>query len=149
MRVKEIMTRDIISILPDLDAKEAMEILFKNRISGLPVIDKEKKLLGMFTEKDILKMVLPSYWDKVGRFVYGQDPKAIKKKMAELKNYKVCQVMRKEVVVVDEDTALYEVVRIMLTQKIRRVPVLDKEKKVCGIVAREDILRAFAKQDEG
>lgn len=147
MKVKEVMTKNVISISPDINLKEAMEILFENRISGLPVIDKEGKLLGMFTEKEILKIALPSYWDEVGRFIYYEDPKVIKKKMAELKDHRVYQIMRRDVVCVDEDTALCEAARIMLTQKIRRIPVLDKEKKVIGIVAREDIVRAFAHEE--
>ena len=54
--------------------------------------------------------------------------------------------MRKDIVTVDEDTALSEVARIMLTQKIRRIPVLNKEGKVVGIVARQDVVKALTKE---
>ena len=63
-----------------------------------------------------------------------------------LNNIKVKDIMRKEVITVDEDTSLSEVARIMLTQKIRRVPVLNKEGKVVGIVARQDVVKALTKE---
>lgn len=146
MKVKEIMTKDIRSISPDTNAQEALNLLLKMQISGLPVIDNKNKLVGMFTEKDILRNILPSYIERVGSFVYEENPKSIKKKFEDLRNFSVSQLMRKEVVTVDEDASLCEVAHIMLTQKIRRLLVLDKEKRVVGIIAREDIVRSYARE---
>jgi len=146
MKVREIAIKEVISIKPEDNAREALELLFKMQISGLPVIDTQGKLVGMFTEKEILSYMLPSYVEKVGRFIYDENPKAIKKKFAELNNIKVRQLMRKDVVTTNEDAALCEVARIMLTQKARRLPILDKIGKVVGIVARSDILKAIARE---
>ena len=146
MKVSQIMAKDVKSLLPDMSAKEALEIIFSMQMSGLPVIDQQGKLLGMFTEKDILKNILPTYIESVGRFTYADDPKGIKSKVSALVNIKVKDIMRKEVITVDEDTSLSEVARIMLTQKIRRVPVLNKEGKVVGIVARQDVVKALTKE---
>ena len=146
MKVKEIMTRDVVSVSADMSVDEALHLIFKMKISGLPVIDEKNNLIGMFTEKGILRTILPGYLDKVGGFVYEENPKVIKKKMSELTNMKVSQVMRQEVITVNEDTTLCEVARIMLTQHIRRILVLQSDNKVVGIVAREDVLRAFAKE---
>ena len=146
MKVSQIMAKDVKSLLPDMSAKEALEIIFSMQMSGLPVIDQQGKLLGMFTEKDILKNILPTYIESVGRFTYADDPKGIKSKVSALVNIKVKDIMRKEVITVDEDTSLSEVARIMLTQKIRRVPVLNKEGKVVGIVARQDVVKALTRE---
>jgi len=146
MKIKEIMEKELISLSKDTKIKDAFLRLLKMRISGLPVLDENSKLLGMFTEKDILKAILPGYLDKVGRFVYEANPKIVKKKLLEIQDLTVGELMRHEVVTVDEDTTLCEVARLMLTQNVRRIPVLNKEKKVVGIVAREDILREFAKE---
>jgi len=146
MKVKEIMTKDVTSISPEMNAKEALNLLLKMQISGLPIIDEKNKLVGMFTEKDILRNILPSYIEKVGRFVYEDNPKVIRKKFQDLKDLSVSKLMRKDVVTVEEDTSLCEVARLMLTQKVRRIPVLNKEKKVVGIVAREDIVRAYIRE---
>jgi len=146
MKVKEIMTKKVTSLSPDSNAQEALYLLQKMQISGLPVVDAQGKLVGMFTEKDILRHILPSYIERVGRFVYEENPKSIKNKFQELVNLTVSQLMRKEVVTINEDTNLCEVARLMLTQKVRRIPILNKEKKVIGIVAREDIIKAYAKE---
>lgn len=146
MKVSAVMTTDVKSLSPELSAKEALDILLDMQISGLPVIDKEGRLVGMFTEKGILKNILPTYLESVGKFIYADDPKGIKSKVDNLASIKVEDIMRKEVVTVDEDASLSEVARIMLTQKIRRIPVLNKEGKVVGIVARQDIVKALTKE---
>jgi len=147
MKVREIMTKDVVSIKPDDNAQDALALLSKMQISGLPVIDAQGKLVGMFTEKDVLSYILPSYIGKVGRFIYEENPKSTRKKFAELSKIKVSQLMRKLVVTTTEDTTLCEVARVMLTQKARRIPVLDKSGEVVGIIARCDILSALAKEN--
>lgn len=144
MKVQSVMVREVVSIRPDISARMALEFLFQHQISGLPVIDETEKLVGMFTEKDVLSFVLPSYIEKVGRFIYQDDPKSTKKKFIELDTVKVQQIMRKDVVTTTEDTSLCEVARIMLTQKARRLPVLNKDGKVIGIIARCDVVKALA-----
>lgn len=146
MKIKEIMTRKVKTLPADMSAKDALEILDKLKISGLPVIDKNTKLVGMFTEKDILSYVLPHYIEQVGAFTYRDNPKSAKKKLAQLGTIPVAQLMRKEVVTVTEDAALCEVARVILTKKARRIPVLDKNGKVVGIVARCDVLGAMMKE---
>jgi CBS domain-containing protein len=148
MRIKEVMTREVKSISPEASVKEALELLFKMQISGLPVVDPQGKLVGMFTEKEVLSHILPSYIERVGRFIYEENPKSTKRKLLEMGKIKVSQLMRKDVVTTTEDVTLCEVARLMLTQKARRVPVLDEAGKVVGIVARGDILKAMAGEVE-
>jgi len=146
MKVKEIMSKEVVSIKPEDNARDALSLLFKMQISGLPVIDDKRRLVGMFTEKDVLSQILPSYLEKIGRFVYEENPKSIKKKFQDLTNLPVSKLMRKNVITIDEEASLCEVARLMLTQRVRRIPVLNNEKKVIGIVAREDIVKAYAKE---
>ncbi|MFH1458138.1 MAG: CBS domain-containing protein [Candidatus Omnitrophota bacterium] len=148
MKVYEIMKTDVLSIKPEGNVLEALSLLFKKGISGLPVIDADARLVGMFTEKDVLSRLLPSYIEKVGKFVYEENPKSTKKKFLDLSNVTVGQVMRKEVVIIKPDTTLCEAARIMLTQKTRRLPVVEETGKVVGIVARCDVLKALAREAE-
>ncbi len=148
MKAREIMTKDVTSLSPEHSVKEALELLKKMQISGLPVIDKEERLVGVLTEKEILSYILPSYISTVGRFIYEENPKSTRKKLGELDKIKVSQLMRKEVVTTAEDTTLCELARIMLTQKARRIPVVDKSGKVLGILARGDVLAAFLREIE-
>lgn len=146
MKVREIMQEKVVSVKPQDNALEALRQLFKMKISGLPVVDEQGKLQGMFTEKEVLSYVLPSYIEKVGSFVYEENPKATRKKFSELSAITVSQVMRKEVITVGEETTLSEAARIMLTKKARRLPVIDKSGRVVGIVARCDVVESLVKE---
>ncbi len=143
MKVKEVMTKEIKSISPDMSAKAALDMLIEMKISGLPVIDENGKLTGMFTEKEILKNILPSYVHHVGKFEYMENPKGVKTKIANLEKVKVKDIMRRDVTTISEEATLTEAARIILTQKVRRMPVLDREGKIIGIAAREDILKGL------
>lgn len=146
MKIKEIMKREVSSLSEDMLIKDALLKLLKLKISGLPVIREDLRLVGIFTEKEILGAILPSYIDKVGRFSYEENPKIIRKKLSDIQNLKVEKLMQKELITVSEETTLCEVARIMFTQNVRRVPILDREKKVCGIVSRGDIIKRFVEE---
>ncbi|MDD5247275.1 MAG: CBS domain-containing protein [Candidatus Omnitrophica bacterium] len=148
MKVREVMSRQVTALKPEDNARQALNFLFEKEISGLPVIDAEGRLAGMFTEKEVLSYILPSYIAQVGRFIYEENPKSTRKKIMELDNIQVQQIMRKDVVTTGEDATLCEVARIMLTKKARRLPVVDASGKVVGIVARIDVVRAMAKEIE-
>ena len=148
MQVKDVLIKKVLSLNPEDSVKDALAILANRQISGLPVIDAQGKLVGMFTEKEVLSYILPSYIEKVGRFIYQADPKATKRKFAELAQIKVSQLMRKDVISVTEEASLVEAARVMLTQKARRLLVLDAMGKVVGIIARSDVLSAMARQAE-
>ncbi|MCX5657038.1 MAG: CBS domain-containing protein [Candidatus Omnitrophica bacterium] len=148
MRVKDIMIEEVVSLKPEDNVRDSLNLLLKKEISGLPVIDKEGKLVGMFTEKNILDYILPSYIENVGRFIYKENPKAIKRKFGELAKIKIEKMMREDVVTTTEDTTLCEVAKMMLMYKARRIPVLDKMGKVVGIISRGDVLKALAKEGE-
>lgn len=146
MKIKEIMVKDITSLSPEMNALDAWDVLQKMKISGLPVIDDENKLVGMFTEKEILVKILPSYMEAVGKFVYDENPKAVKQRVLLLAKMRVREVMRENVITVNEDTALCEAAHVMLTQKARRTPVLNEKQEISGIVSRGDVLKALFKE---
>ncbi len=143
MKIGELMTKDVYTLTPEIPALEAVRLLLEQKISGLPVVDASHKLVGIFTEKDVLKGILPSYVLKVGHFIYQNSPQTIKNKVAKLTHFKVADVMHKDVVKVNAETAVSEVAHIMLTQNVRRVPVVDAANKIVGIAVRSDVLGHF------
>lgn len=142
--IKNCMTKKIKSVPPDMNARDALKILIKAGASGLPVIDKEGRLVGVFTEKEILKTILPGYLKDVGMFTYGQDSKSELRKLARLDRLKVRDIMRVEVTTLDESASLTEASHIMLTQGVRRI-VVTKDKAPVGIITRADVVKALAK----
>lgn len=146
MKVSELMTRDVMTIPPDMSVREAARALFEREISGLPVVDEKKNVVGMITEKEIIGMALPKFTEQLGDFDVILDEEPFAKKLAEADKMKVKDIMRKEVLCVPEDISVAEVARLMIAKKARRIPVLDKSKKLVGIIARADIVKKIAKE---
>jgi CBS domain-containing protein len=115
MTAKEIMTRDIITVAPDLTVRKLAMTLVKNQISGAPVAGKNGKIVGIVSEADIVAKK-------------GKDVKAI---------------MSKKVISIAEDTPIDEIAQLMTKHKIKRLPVMNGG-KVVGIVSRADIVNAIA-----
>ena len=115
MIAKEIMTRDIITVAPELTVRKLAMTLVKNQISGAPVTGKTGKIVGIVSEADIVAKK-------------GKDVKAI---------------MSKKVISVVEDTPVEEIAQLMTKHKIKRLPVMNGG-KVVGIVSRADIVNAIA-----
>jgi CBS domain-containing protein len=115
MIAKEIMTRDIITVAPELTIRKLAMTLVKNQISGAPVAGKNGKMVGIVSEADIVAKK-------------GKDVKAI---------------MSKKVISVVEDTPVEEIAQLMTKHKIKRLPVMNSG-KVVGIVSRADIVNAIA-----
>jgi CBS domain-containing protein len=115
---KTIMTEIVVTARPDMPAIEAVRLLVKYSISGLPVIDDDKKLVGIVSEKDLLK------------FMHDPDEKVLT----------VSNLMTKNVISFDENTSGIEICNCLVKNDFRRVPVL-REGRLVGIVSRRDILR--------
>lgn len=124
LRVKDIMTKEVVSLRRDTPVEEALGLLLAHKIAGIPVVDEDMTLLGIVTEKDFL-----------GLF-YG--PEAAKGKTVE-------QFMTQPAVHFEEDEALEDICKCLLEVTFRRVPVTRKG-KVVGIVSRPDVLRYTLEQ---
>ena len=146
MKVSELMTREVMTIPPEMSVREAAKALFEREISGLPVADEQKNVVGMITEKEIISMALPKFAEQFGDFDFILDEEPFSRKIAEADKVKVKDIMRREVLCVPEDTSVAEVARLMIAKKARRIPVLDKNKKLVGIIARADIVKKIAKE---
>lgn len=115
LKVRDVMTTKVITVKENQTRQQAARLLSQNRISGLPVVNDDGVLVGVVTEHDII----------------GKEGK------------KVSQIMTRGVISVSEDTDLEEVRRILVHERIRRLPVLDQGRLV-GIVSRADLVREVA-----
>jgi CBS domain-containing protein len=143
MKISDVMTRRVISIGPDAGIRDAMELMLKNRISGLPVIDSSGKLIGVLSETDFLRRAetgtepRPSPWYDAF-FGSGESARAY----IRSHGLKVEDVMSRPPITVTGNTPLAEAVDIMERHRIKRLPVLHAG-KVVGIVTRANLLRAL------
>jgi len=153
-KIKEIMTKEVITAVPTDSIKEVVERLSENKISGLPVIDENSNLIGMISEKDILaalkkesrtlSLVFPSSHALGMTFEESSDYKAIKESMKQVQNIKIEKIMNKKVVTAEPNNSIAEVSNIMVTNNVNRIPVIKKDKLI-GIVTRGDIIKGLSK----
>ncbi len=145
MKVRDVMTSPAVSTRIDSSVLEAGELMRKNHISGLPVLDDQGRLAGIVTERDFLRP--PGDGTKAERprwiELLGAEPTRLEKLAAHCA-LKIGEVMTRDPLTVAEDTPLLEVVRLMDRHKIKRLPVL-REGQLVGIVSRADLLRALMK----
>ena len=131
MLVRERMTRNPIFIRPDTPVTEAQALMKREKIHHLPVLDKEEKLVGIVTEKDLL-YASPSVATTLS--VYEMT--------SLLAKLKVEKVMSREVISVAEDVPLEEAARIMADRGIGGLPIV-RGKAVVGIITESDLFRIF------
>jgi len=142
MNAAQIMTRNLITVAEDTPVTEAARLMINYRTSGVPVVNERGGLVGIVTEGDLLRRV-ENGTDKPGTtwaalFAPGRAADAY----ARSHGRKVNEVMTSSVEHVAPNAPLSEVVRLMESRHIKRVPVVDGEKLV-GIVSRTDLVRAF------
>ena len=128
---KQYMTTDLITLEKDMNVYYAIGILLNNNISGAPVVDENKKLIGILSEKDCLEVFAESSQSDIAL------PSAI-----SLGRGTVEQFMTKSISTIKADDDLYSVVDIFLKNNFRRLPVLDDDELV-GQISRRDILKAI------
>ena len=116
MKVREIMTPNVISVAEDVPVREVAQLLNRHRISGLPVCDDNGHMVGLITEYDLI---------------------------AKPDARSVGDAMSRDVISVMEDTSVDEVRFLLVNRKIKRVPVLRGQKLV-GIISRADLVREIA-----
>jgi CBS domain-containing protein len=131
MRVVDLMTSDVITASPDTPIKAAARLMVRNKVSGLPVVDENTKVVGIITEADFLRL-------EVAR-EEADDPKPIER---------VEQVMNRSVLTITPDATVAEAARTMVVNDINRLPVTDTNGKSLGIISRLDVVAAFTRPDE-
>ncbi len=149
MKIKEIMTRNVITVKKDDKIENVVKILLENNISGLPVVDEENFVIGIITEGDLIyrskKLQIPSYFTILDSYIFLENPNIIKEQMRKMVGYKVEDVMTDVVIVANEDDSVEEVATIITNRKVNRLPIV-KDDKLVGIVSRRDIIKAYAKE---
>src|SRR5437763_15490058 len=118
MNARDIMMRKVYTISLEASVQEVAQLLSGKGISGVPVIDKAGKMIGIVTEADIIAKV-----DRTG--------------------LRVADIMSPEIIVVGEETPVGEIALLLTERRIKRVPVMQTG-KLLGIVCRADIVQAVA-----
>ena len=123
MLVRHMMIKKVVTARKNNTAKNAIKLLFKRHVGAIVVINDEKKCLGIFTERDAIRVVAQNI--------------PLESSLEE--------VMTKNVVTVQEDATFEEARGKILTHKIRHLPVVNSNGKLVGLIAVRQILNEFFK----
>jgi len=159
MKVKDAMKREVITLKPEMSIKEAAEIMVKNNINGAPVVDAQNRLVGILTLKDILKIIkkkmesfgiyiFPTPFDFMETIPLTIPVESQKDIFSSISTIKVGEIMERNVHYVGEEDDIYDALYLLVKKDISRLPVVDREKRVIGIITRRDLLRAVSKSNE-
>ncbi|MDO5707948.1 MAG: CBS domain-containing protein [Andreesenia angusta] len=145
---KDIMETAVITVAPQTSIKELAEVLTKNKISGVPVVESNYKLVGIVTEGDLLhKEVTPSvpmsYAPVFGGLASLKDFEKYKDDVKKLSAMTAEEIMTTKLFTVSEDADIRLISSIMMNNNINRVPVVAGDKLV-GIVSRSDVIKTLA-----
>jgi CBS domain-containing protein len=144
MRAHQIMTRPVITVTPETPIVEAANTMLQRHVSGLPVVDKAGKLVGIISEGDFIRRSEIGTQRKRGRFlefILGSGKEATD--FVHEHGRKIAEVMTPDPLTIDEQTDLEKIVELMEKNDVKRLPVMRGDTLV-GIVSRSNLLQAVA-----
>jgi CBS domain-containing protein len=139
IHVRDVMSKNVLSITKYESIVQVANILSEKNISGLPVVDKENKVIGIITQADILSMVGVSRehtFKDLLKYMLGEPLR--ERKIGD----HVGDIMTSPAFTIKPDANIAEAVRIMTEKRIRRLTVVDDKSTLIGIITRADILKA-------
>ncbi len=142
MLIKEIMTKSVITVNPNDTFLKVIKILVKNKISGVVVLGRGKKVLSVVSEKDLFYMLFPDQKKFYKDIEFYINYKNIEGDVKRLVNKKVKSFMRKRVYTINPDDHVLKACAMFLVHNIRRLPVVENGRLV-GIVTTNDIYRNY------
>ncbi len=145
MRAKEIMKTNVITVREDDSLQEVARILVENGISGVPVINEDRIVVGIITEGDLIyqgkKFDIPPFIEILGGVFYFEEPRKLEKELKKIVATRAVDVMSTKVITVEENTSIEDIASMMIDESINRVPVVAGDGKLLGIVSRQDLIR--------
>jgi CBS-domain-containing membrane protein len=151
LTARDIMTRDVITINCAASVRELSRLLSENRITGIPVVDDDKRLVGMISMRDLIREEMRTVGiNSEYQDVYELFSSALNLEETEgvsARHVWVEEIMSKTLFTAVESTPVRELCAIMTKNNVHRVPILSGE-KIVGLVTATDIIRALAEGTE-
>lgn len=142
MKVEDVMTRDVTTVSPETTLRDVAKTLAEKRIAGVPVVDDERHVVGVVSEGDIVTKEAGADPDSglLGWLLAGRGPSKLEARTA-------AEAMTAPPVTIEPGRQVAEAARMMTERDVNRLPVVDAEGAVVGIVSRADLVRAFVRPD--
>ncbi|MFC3674465.1 CBS domain-containing protein [Ferrovibrio xuzhouensis] len=146
MLARDIMTSDVVTVDLTMTVREIANLLVERRISGVPVVDGERRVLGIVSEADLMRRSdIGTEKHRAWWSALLDDAPSLAREFVQQSGIHAADVMSRDVLTVTEDTSIFAVADLMDTYNIKRVPVL-RQSRLAGIISRSDIVRVLAKR---
>ena len=148
----EIMDRDVPTLAPEDDARRAIEILAEHEVGALPVVDEDRKVIGIVSESDLVlsdeeqDLHLPHYLNIMGGIVFVGSMKGFEKRLNKAFATKVSELMTEDPFTASVDDRAEEVARLIAEKHHNHLPVVDDDGRLAGLVTRADVLAALVSE---
>ncbi|MDP8229634.1 MAG: CBS domain-containing protein [Candidatus Gorgyraea atricola] len=146
MNAKDVMATDIVTVSLSTGIREIYDIFKKTRYGGIPVVNDERRILGMITKAEILAVLLPDYFDMLGEnIMFIDDFGALDEEFESMPTFELFvaeDIMKKGAITVEENASLLKIVAMMLKNNVRRI-LVEKDGVLKGTITRGDICKAF------
>jgi CBS domain-containing protein len=148
-KVGSVMTGDVVRAEYGTPFKEVARLLADHHISGLPVVDEDGEVIGVISETDLMvrQAATPDPFDPPRRRRLPALTRSARQQTAKVKARTAGQLMTEPPVTVHADDSIVEAARTMAQRRVERLPVLDEEHRLVGIVTRRDLLQVFLRPD--
>lgn len=141
MKVADIMQHEVEVVSPQTTVREIANLIFVRNINGVPVV-KNKKIVGFITERDILAAFYPTIAELIEDPVHSQDFDLIEKRSSEILKLPASKIMSTNISVIKATAPIMKAESQMLAKKVGRLPVVDENGNLIGVVSKGDIFRA-------
>ncbi|MFI6010144.1 CBS domain-containing protein [Streptomyces sp. NPDC051243] len=148
-KVGSVMTTEVVRAEYGTPFKEVARLLGDHRISGLPVVDEDEKVIGVISETDLMvrQAETPDPVEPKKRFRFDRLTRAGRRRAVKAQARTAGRLMTEPPITVHADDTIVEAARTMAQHHIERLPVLDEENRLVGIVTRRDLLQVFLRPD--
>jgi len=148
IRASDIMTRQVVFVKPDLPLRKVAELMGKHGISGLPVVDEQKRVVGVISERDFLFKMgdsdMNNFMTVIANCLQNKGCLAM-----PIRAQKAADIMTTPAISVKESATVLEINNVFQEKQINRVPVVDQKDFLQGIVTRADILNISLNIESG
>lgn len=146
LTAKDIMTRDVFSVTQETDLKELAAMFVKHKVTAMPVVDDDGKLVGMISQTDLVEqdkpLHIPTVISLFDWVIYLESEKKFQEEVEKVTARTVNEICSREPITCSPETPVSEIASLMVDNKVHLVPVVDNGNLV-GVVARLDLIRSM------
>ncbi len=145
------MNRDVVSVRPDQDVESLLRLMREHELVGVPVTDEAGKVIGIVTESDLIlrdedaEVRLPHHIDLWGGVIFLESTKHYEEKLRRAFASTVADMMTPDPITVKVDAPVHDAGKLIAERRHNRLPVVDDECKLLGVVTRVDVLEALTR----